>query len=144
MSEQPTSAADASSDETTWCLVGNIVAEHEFGESKELLSGSKHFTPGTKVYCLPAQWGDGYENAIVVGICRKSRRWITVVIPTKLISNWRAKVVYKPAALGRLRIGFDGFAGQWSSREEVENWATMLRQRDSLAEQDAPPDRGVE
>lgn len=112
--------------ETDWCLVGNIVAEHPFGEEKELRRGSKHFTPGTKVYCLPPQWGDGYEKAIVVGLGRGSRRFITVVLPTRLIANWRAKVVYKPAVLRRLRQGFDGMARQWRSREDVEWWAGEL------------------
>src|SRR3954451_407125 len=98
---------------TDWCLVGNIVEEHEFGKAKEPLRGSKHFTPGTKVYCLPAQWGDGYEKVVAVGICRGSRRWITVVMSTALITNWRVKVVYKAAVLRRLREGFDGFNRQW-------------------------------
>jgi hypothetical protein len=74
-----------------YCLVGNIVREREFGSTHELKLGTKHFTPGTKVYCLPPQWGDAYENVIVVGICRKSRRWITVVMPSKHITNWRGK-----------------------------------------------------
>jgi hypothetical protein len=47
--------AEAPAEPTDWCLVGNIVEEHRFGESKELRRGSKHFTPGTKVYCLPPQ-----------------------------------------------------------------------------------------
>ena len=112
------------------CLVGNIVSEHEFGEARDILSGTKHFTPGTKVYCLPPQWGDGYEKAIVVGICRKSRRWITVVISTDHIKNWRVKNVYQPAVLRRLGAGFDGFKAQWKSRKEVESWAASLRKRD--------------
>jgi hypothetical protein len=110
-----------------YCLVGNIVAEHELGEAKEIHSGTRHFTPGTKVYCLPPQWGDGYEKAIVVGLCRKSRRWITVVMPTKHITNWRAKPVYSPKVIRRLREGFDGFHSQWQSRKDVEKWAAALR-----------------
>jgi hypothetical protein len=99
------SAAPLPAPETTdWCLVGNIVEQHEFGDSGELRSGSKHFTPGTKVYCLPPQWGDGYEKAVVVGICRRTRRWITVVVATALIRNWRAKVVYSST----VREDFDG------------------------------------
>ena len=113
-----------------YCLVGNIVGEHEFGEAKELKRGTKQFTPGTKVYCLPPQWGDGYEKTIAVGICRKSRRWITVVISTRYITNWRGKSVYAPVVLKRLREGFDGFHSQWKSREEVERWAAELRRHD--------------
>ena len=118
---------DAPAEPTGWCLMGNIVQEHEFGETKEVRRGSKHFTPGTKVYCLPPQWGDGYEKVVAVGIARGSRRWITVVLPSRLITNWRAKVVYKPAVLRRLREGYDGFNRQWTSQKEVESWAESLR-----------------
>src|SRR5688500_15445031 len=102
----------ASAELTDWCLVGNVVDEHEFGETKEVRRGSKHFTPGTKVYCLPPQW-DGHEKTVVVGLARGSRRWITVVMPTFLITGWRAKVVYKPAVLRRLRAGYKQFNRQW-------------------------------
>ena len=40
----------------------------EFGETKEIRRGSKQFTSGTKVYCLPPQWGDGYEKVVAIGI----------------------------------------------------------------------------
>jgi hypothetical protein len=113
-----------------WCLVGNIVEAHNFGVEKKVLHGAKQFLPGTKVYCLPAQWGDGYEKAIVVGLARKSRRWITVVMNTDQITNWRAKVVYQQAVLRRLRTGFEGFRQQWKSQQEVEGWAKWLRERE--------------
>jgi len=126
--DKPSAAEFKPHEESTpWCLVGNIVEEHEFGESKEILSGSKYFTPGTKVYCLPPQWGDGYEKVVAVGLARGSRRWITVVLPSRLITNWRAKVVYKSVVLRRLREGFDGFNRQWASQKEVESWAESLR-----------------
>jgi hypothetical protein len=48
-------------------------------------------------------------------------------MPTDLITNWRAKVAYKPAVRRRLRAGFDGFSRQWTSRDEVERWAERLR-----------------
>lgn len=120
-------APGVSSESTDWCLVGNIVDEHAFGESKEICHGSKHFTPGTKVYCLPAQWGDGYENVVAIGIARGSRRWITVVLPCRLITNWRAKVIYKTTVLRRLREGYNGFNRQWKSQREVESWVEILR-----------------
>ena len=123
-------ASKATTEPCHYCLVGNIVSEHQFGESRDILSGTKHFKPGTKVYCLPPQWGDGYEKTIAVGICRKSRRWITVVVATDHITNWRVKSVYQPAVLNRLRAGFDGFSAQWKSRQEAESWAAGLRKRD--------------
>src|SRR4051794_39465167 len=114
--------------QSAWCLVGNVVGEHPFGEGKEILRGSKQFAPGTKVYCLPAQWGDGYENVVVVGVARHPRRLITVVMPSALITNWRAKVVYQPAVLRRFREGFDGFSQQWGSQDDVERVAAHMRE----------------
>jgi hypothetical protein len=57
----PPTMPEAPAEPSDWGLVGNVVEHHEFGESKELRHGSKHFTPGPKVYCLPPQWGDGYD-----------------------------------------------------------------------------------
>jgi hypothetical protein len=124
----------APAEPSDWCLVGNVVDEHAFGESKELRRGSKHFRPGTKVYCLPPQWGDGYEKVVAVGIARRPRRWITVVMPAALITNWRAKVVYKGEVMRRLREGFEGRNRQWKSREEVESWAELLRRQGDAAD----------
>jgi hypothetical protein len=116
----------------SWCLVGNVVEEYPHGEQKEIRRGSKHFSSGTKVYCLPPQWGDGYEKAVVVGLHRGSRKWVTVVMPTSQITNWRAKVVYKQAVLKRLQEGYrkgqeaHRFNRQWKSRTEVEGWVRHL------------------
>jgi len=44
-----------------------------------------------------------------------------------LITNWRAKVVYRPVVLRRLREGFNGFNRQWTSQKEVESQAEWLR-----------------
>ncbi len=120
-------------EQSSWCLIGNVVEEHAVEELKESRHGSRHFTAGTKVYCLPPQWGDGYEKIVVVVIARDSRRWITVVMPADLITSWRAKVVYKSAVLQRLREGFEGFNRQWESREKVERWAEELRRRPGVA-----------
>jgi hypothetical protein len=125
---------DAAESGEVWCLVGNVVDEHPHGENKEIKRGSKHFTAGTKVYCLPPQWGDGYEKAVVVGIHRGSRKWVTVVMPTSQITNWRVKAVYKAAVRKRLQDGFciqpDGqrLSRQWKSKAEVEEWVRHLPQ----------------
>jgi hypothetical protein len=89
-----------------WCLVGNVVDDHPHGEDGALKRGSKHFAPGTKVYCLPPVWGDGFERVVAIGLHRGSRKWVTVVMPSEQITNWRAKAFFKPAVLKRLRDGF--------------------------------------
>jgi phage-related protein len=109
-----------------WCLVGNVVESHVFGDQKEVRAGSKHFSAETKVYCMASQWGDGYEQVVVIGLARRSRRWITVVMPQAQITNWRAKRVYQPEVLKRLAKGYKGFCRQWKSEEEVKRWVEVL------------------
>jgi len=77
-----------------WCLIGNAVNEREYGEDKELKSGTKHFRPGAKLYCFPPLWGDGYEDIKVIGLPRKSKKKITVVMKSNLVTNWRKQKVF--------------------------------------------------
>lgn len=85
-----------------WCLVGNIVQEHEYGEEHETKYGTKHFSRGTKVFLAPVQWGDGYENIVVIGLPRYGQKYIEVITRSKYIENFRMKKVYKPAILKRI------------------------------------------
>lgn len=82
--------------EFIWCLIGNIIDENYSVKDKVLRHGTKHFSPGTKVYCFPSLWGDGYENIQVIGRHRKSRKSILMVIPSKFVTNWRIQKVYDP------------------------------------------------
>ena len=79
-----------------WSLVGNIVAKHEFGENHEIKKGTKHFPPGAKVFCIPEFGGMGHERITVVGIPRRSSKYIKVVIASTLVENWRVKKVFHP------------------------------------------------
>ena len=85
-----------------WCLVGNVVKEHEFGEDKEIRYGTKQFRGGTKVYLAPVQWGDGYECVIVIGMARNTHKYIEVIMRSKYIENFRMQRVYKPAIVKRM------------------------------------------
>lgn len=82
--------------EFVWCLIGNIIGDHPVGENKEIKRGTKHFSPGTKVYCFPPQWGDGYEKIYVMGRPRQSFKFIKVVISSNLVTNWRIQKVFTP------------------------------------------------
>ena len=82
-----------------WCLIGNIIDEHSSGLNQEIEHGTKHFSPNTKVYCFPVLWGDGYENIKVIGRHRKTSKNICLVMPAKLITNWRLQKVYHPYIL---------------------------------------------
>jgi hypothetical protein len=115
----PATAAKRQSDGTQWCLVGNIVEHRRFGEEHELHSGTKHFSPGAKVYCLPAQWGDGYENIVVIGRHRGSKNLVCMIIRSDWVTNWRAEVVYKPAVLRKLKQAEKEYRN-WTTKEEIE------------------------
>ena len=79
-----------------YCLVGNVIRVKNSLAPVENLQGTKYFSPGTKVYCYPAQWGDGYEKIKVIGLHRTSKKLITIIIASKIITNWRLKTVYDP------------------------------------------------
>ncbi len=54
------------------------------------------------MYIAPAQWGDGMEKVVVIGLSRYRRQFIEAVIPSKLIENFRLGKVYKPVLLKRM------------------------------------------
>lgn len=88
--------------EWCWCLVGNIVEQHEYGEEHEIKKGTQQFSPGAKVYLAPAQWGDGYEYIVVIGLPRHGGKYIEIVIRSKYVENYRMQKVFKPAVLERM------------------------------------------
>src|SRR6185312_15964363 len=109
-----------------WCLVGNIVERRPHGVGGvEEKSGAPHFAPGAKVYCLPPQWGDGYDKIMVVGRHRGSKLFVKMVIRSAWVTGWRAKVVYSPEVL-RLLNDLEPHQRMWTSREEVEGWVAGL------------------
>lgn len=92
-----------SSTESEICIIGNIVDTHFYGEQKEIRKGTKHFPPNAKVYCLPEYGGMGHETMVVVGVPRKSKRFIKIAMPTKRIKNFKVKAVYKPRIIDYIR-----------------------------------------
>jgi hypothetical protein len=128
--------ADETSLKSQWCLVGNIVDEHPSGEGgREVKSGTKHFSPGTKIYAFPAQWGDGYEKIIVIGRHRGSKDFVTMVIKSSLVTNWRAKVIYNPEVLRRLQEGVCRFwkPQNWKGEAEVIKFLKGLQKCETKA-----------
>lgn len=120
------SLAESGGRDQIWCVVANVVAEHPLGENREIRSGTKHFSAGTKVYCYPPLWGDGYENIKVIGRHRGSRRPVEMVMPSKRLTNWRVKMVYSPFVVGRMM-------GEWNgsreSRKKADSIVKEMRRR---------------
>jgi hypothetical protein len=93
-----------------WCVVANVRAVTTVGEEGQERSGTRHFGPGTKVYCFPPLWGDGYEKVKVVGRHRGSHRYVTMVIPARWLTNWRVQLVYSPHVVAVVGGHWDGTA----------------------------------
>ena len=112
-----------------WCLVGNIIQEHEYGEEKEIRKGSKHFRPGAKVYPIKTFCpGDGINERItVIGIPRKEKKHIKVIMYTRHIENWRVRKVYHPYIIMLLREHFPHLDQSYSKRE-LEKFAHYKNQ----------------
>ncbi len=103
-----------------WCLVGNIVQNHEFGEEHEIKYGTKQFSRGTKIFLAPAQWGDGYEKIVVIGLSRYKKKYIEVVTRSKYVENLRIQKVYKPAILTRMcSSGYRWWGDTESDKNEI-------------------------
>lgn len=128
---QQKTPAKRDSDGTQWCLVGNIVQVQKCSPcDSETRRGSKHFAPGTKVFCLPAQWGDAYDRIVVIGRHRGSKRFVTMVISSDMLTNWRAKVVHDPAVLNLLaKIETEQGRSNWKTKDEVDQYVSLLTNR---------------
>lgn len=81
--------------------------------------GTKHFSPGAKVYCFPALWGDGYENVQVVGRHRGSHRYFKMIMSARYLTNWRADLVYSPHVIRE-------FEGHWDGSEKSKELAELV------------------
>jgi hypothetical protein len=92
--------------EGIWCLVANVATEQVYGGQQEVRSGTKHFSPNTKVYCFPPLWGDGYEKIRVIGRHRGSSRLVTLILPSRRLVNWRARYVCHPYVVRRMYPGW--------------------------------------
>jgi hypothetical protein len=111
----------------TWCLVGNVKMEYVWGEEKIVRRGSKLFPPGAKLYCFPSQWGDGYENIMVIGKPRRTGRLITIIMRSERIENWRVKKVYDKRVLERMKG--KTWADRFCDEEIIRRFAESLNKK---------------
>lgn len=105
--------------EWVWCLVGNVVDEHPFGPDHHTVRGTSHFSPGTKVYCFPSQWGDGYEKIPVLGRHKGKHGFIKIVMRRELIENFRCQKVYSPNVIRRMYLGGNHSFMPWETPSEI-------------------------
>ncbi|MDP9094863.1 MAG: hypothetical protein M3N95_18485 [Actinomycetota bacterium] len=101
----------------TWCVVANVVGDGGSG-------GTRHFSPGTKVWVLPPQWGDGGEDVFVAGHHRGQRGGLVrMVLPRRHLVAFRVKPVYSFSVMAQLERPWrddQSRARMWSSKDEAE------------------------
>jgi hypothetical protein len=98
-----------------WCVVANVKPE---ARGRATAAGTRHFAAGAKIWCLPPAWGDGYEHIRVIGRHRGSHRHISIIMASRYLTNWRAKVAYHPEVIRLLHEH-----GSWGSQEACERMA---------------------
>lgn len=119
--EQTTTPDDV---EWIWCLVGNIIGEHEWGEKKEIRKGTTQFSAGTKVYCYPPEWSGSGGRVKVIGKPRKRRTLSTFVVNTRYVVNWRLQKVFNPMVVAEMTNNF-GWSSAESDKKRIEHIAAQ-------------------
>lgn len=130
----PNKNIDYDNREFEWCIVGNIVDQHYWGENKEIRKGNKQFRPGAKVYCMPEFGGMAHESIRVLGKPRNQKRLINIVIPTRLIKNFRFQKVYNP----KIQTEIASHIYYWNNRRsktELKDLRKMIEYLNTLTEE---------
>jgi hypothetical protein len=107
--------------ETEWCVVANVKPE-AFGRASS--PGTRHFVAGAKVWCLDWFWGMGGERLRVLGRHRGSHDLVTLVMFTRYLTNWRAKVAYHPEVV-RLIRQHGACRSQQTCEETARFWSQL-------------------
>ena len=92
-----------------WSLAANVVDSRRYGPGGvEIRHGLRIFTGGAKVYV--AGRFHCVDGLPVVGLSRRPHRLVNAVVFPRFLTNWRVRMVYRPAvlrALARADIGLD-------------------------------------
>ncbi|WP_460503185.1 hypothetical protein [Hymenobacter agri] len=126
MMDTADSKAAEAAPEAYWTAVGNIVRERPFGPGgAEIRNGTKHFAPGAKVYII--DWYAGMcERIVVVGMHRKSKKFIRLVIDVKLVKNLRPKLCYTPAVIQKIKEHYPSNTITWLTEELVKRMCDVI------------------
>lgn len=121
-----------------WCPVANMKAERPHGPGgKETKRGSKHFAPGAKLYCDRGSIDGWYDHIKVVGHHRASHRFVTMIVSSSWLTNWRLELAYSPYVIQAFWPRWDGTP---EGKERAQRIVDMMREREVAGEQkDTPP-----
>lgn len=132
--------------EWIWCLVANIAEDITYTrEDGTTGKGTKHFSPGTKIYIGSSYHGYlGCFRFIVMGKPRHQRRLIQIYIDSNKLCNFRLQKVYDKRVIeqmtrydrGVLRLGaspknYGGWDDTHESKKMIEEWVELLNRTDN-------------
>ncbi|MEE1296997.1 MAG: hypothetical protein UHD09_09295 [Bifidobacterium sp.] len=130
-----------------WTMTANVVDERLKGAARELVHGTKAFSPGTKVY-VSTEWHMSYKASgrtlRVIGRARHSRRFVCMFVPRDTVMNFRVRQCHKAQAIRHMAIG-DQYVSWWGGqsdekREELKDLADFYN-HDEIAQQQAQAER---
>jgi hypothetical protein len=111
--------------EPLWSVVANVRPE-AFGRATS--PGTRHFVAGAKIFCVNWMWGMGFDTVVAIGRQRGSMQLIELLMRTAFLTNFRAKLVYKPAVLRKLRRSphFEVRSQEWcvEASANLNKWLT--------------------
>ena len=111
---------DQASKNPIWCIVANVVAERSYGPGGiETRRGTTHFAAGAKVYFRPGDWSDGTDKPVVIRRHRNSHRYVTMVISSEWLTNWRVELIYSPHVIKELAGYWDGSRDSKARAEKI-------------------------
>ena len=109
--------------------MANVVPERPYGPGgAETRRGTRLLAPGAKVFVFPHLWdshGD-YARLMVIGRHRASHRFVTLIMPARLLTNWRVDIAYSPHVIRSFLEGL--FELFWWKGESTEENLRRLRE----------------
>lgn len=96
--------------EWAWCLVGKIVDRNTVGKDHRVVHGTRHFAPGTKVYCACELGGNGWERICVIGVPRYLDKLASMMIPATKICDFHLEKVTDKTVIEVMTNGYLGGA----------------------------------
>ena len=107
-----------------------------------VIKGTKHFSPGTKIY-IGSEWHGGWDDwtFVIMGKPRRQRRLIQIYMTHDKLCGFRLKKVYNKRVIermtkfdrGMLRLSVSpndhaGWDNTDESKEEIKKWIELLQQ----------------
>lgn len=86
--------------EWVWCLTAEVRDENKIGKDKRIVHGTRHFSPGTKVFLHPPNWD---ERVAAIGIPRYTDKYIRVVMDVRKLEHFALEKVSNPEIVTALQ-----------------------------------------